>query len=131
MADAGNNQEGRLEDQAFTPLNVREMQGAWVFDADGEAVGKISDVLVDQQLKPTWMMVSYGAFLRNDRLIPVFDTKAHEHGYVVSYTKDMVHGGPSVSMTNMDDDDEKKLMSYWCTTMSAESPRACTYYGRS
>jgi hypothetical protein len=93
-------------------------------------VRRIGDVLVDAENKMAeWMIVSYGAFLRNDRLVPVFDMTPHEHGFVVSYTKQKVHEAPHVSVQGMDDDDEKKLMAYWCVGgKTAESPRACSYF---
>ena len=78
----------------MTQIEVRDWQNEWVFDESGEAIGKIGDVLVGADRTPEWMILSYGAFLRNDRLVPVFDIKQGEHGFIVSYSKDMVHQAP-------------------------------------
>jgi hypothetical protein len=116
--------------QPITQYNVREWQDEWVFDEAGEAVGKISDVLVGADGRPEWMMLSYGAFLRNDRLVPVFDIKQGEHGFIVSYSKDMVHKAPVVNVIDMSDKDEQEISSYWCTDKSAAMPRACSMMSR-
>ena len=113
-------------EQPMKQIDVREWQNEWVFDEAGEAIGKIGDVLVGEDHKPEWMILSYGAFLRNDRLVPVFDIKQGEHGFIVSYSKDMVHKAPVVSVIDMSDKDEEKLTSYWCTDMSAAMPRTCS-----
>lgn len=118
-----------LEDRSLKPIDVRKMQGAWLFDQEGEVIGRIGDVLVTAEKKPEWMMVSFGPFLHQDRLVPVFDITRQEPGYVVSYTKQKVHDAPSVSVIDMSDADEKKLMDYWCVGgKTAESPRACKYF---
>lgn len=117
--------EGRLEDQTLHQRDVRRWQGEWVFDKSGEVIGKISDVLVDSSSKPEWMVVSYGAFLHQDRLVPVFDIESVEHGFVVSYSKDMVRDAPVVSVASTSDADEEKLMAYWCASRSAALPRTC------
>ncbi len=119
-----------LENQPLTQYDVRAWQGLWVFDIDGEPVGKVSDVLVDANRRPEWMVVSFGAFLHEDRLVPVFDLEERPDGLVVTYSKDMVRGAPIVGVANMSDEDEQKVMSYWCTTREAASPRACTFLGR-
>ena len=113
-------------EQPMKQIDVRDWQNEWVFDEAGEAIGKIGDVLVGEDRKPEWMILSYGAFLRNDRLVPVFDIKQGEHGFIVSYSKDMVHKAPVVSVNDMSDKDEEKLTSYWCTDMSAAMPRTCS-----
>jgi len=112
--------------QPITQLEVRKWEGEWVFDEAGEAIGKIGDVLVGADAAPEWMILSYGAFLHNDRLVPVFDIKQGEHGFIVSYSKDMVHKAPVVSVQKMSDKDEAKLTSYWCTDKSAAMPRTCS-----
>jgi hypothetical protein len=128
------NQEDTVGDeteQAMRQLDVREWQNEWVFDEAGEPIGKISDVLLGADRKPEWMILSYGAFLRNDRLVPVFDMKQGEHGFVVSYSKDKVHHAPVVSVNNTSDKDEAELSAYWCTDMSASMPRTCSMLSKS
>ena len=111
-----------LEEQAMKQRDVRSWQGEVVFDREGRVIGKVSDVLVDTNTKPEWMMVTFGAFLHNDRLVPVFDIEATENGLVVSYSKDMVQKAPVVSVENMSDSDEAKLSGYWCTEREAAMP---------
>ena len=120
-----------IEEQAMMQRDVRRWQGELVFDQGGEVIGKISDVLVDADMKPEWMVVTYGAFLHNDRLVPVFDVKAMENGLVVSYSKDMVRGAPVVGVATMSDSDEQTLSGYWCTERDAAMPSACSLLSRS
>jgi uncharacterized protein YrrD len=118
--------DSRLEEQPLHQRDVRSWQGELVFDEAGEVIGKVSDVLVDASMKPEWMIVTFGAFLHNDRLIPVFDMKMMENGLVVSYSKEMMHKAPVVRVEGMSDADEQKLSAYWCTTREAAMPRTCS-----
>lgn len=129
MTDLANN-PNTLEEQALSSIEVRNLQGKWVFDEQGEVIGKIGDVLVNQQKKPEWLIVSMGSFLHEDRLIPVFDMKSGDHGYVLSYTKDMVKRAPVVNVVNTPEDDEQRLFSYWCTTRTAAMPSTCSLLSR-
>ena len=83
-------------------------------------------MLVGEDRKPEWMISVLRRFPPQRRLVPVFDIKQGEHGFIVSYSKDMVHQAPVVSVTDMSDKDEEKLTSYWCTDMSAAMPRTCS-----
>ena len=123
--------ETPLEEQAMKQRDVRRWQGELVFDRDGEVIGKISDVLVDANMKPEWMIVTFGAFLNNDRLVPVFDINATENGLVVSYSKDMVRKAPVVSVVGTSDADEQTLSGYWCTEQEAAMPRTCSLLSKS
>lgn len=125
------NNPGSFEEQSLASTDVRRLQGQWVFDEEGEVVGRIADVLVNAQKNPEWLIVSMGAFLHDDRLIPVFDMRPGEAGFILSYTKDLVKSAPVVSVIDTSDDDERKLADYWCSSRTAEMPRACTLLSRS
>lgn len=118
-----------LDDTSLAPINVREMQGSFLHDMNGEVIGKIGDVLVDAQNKPQWILVSYGIGLREDRIVPAFDLKRVATGYSVDYDKQRVDDAPIVSMTSMSDEDEQKLNAYWCQERQVLLPRACTVWG--
>jgi hypothetical protein len=130
MTEVQNN-PGSLENQSLASTDVRKLQGQWVFDEEGEIVGRIADILVDAEKKPEWLIVSMGAFLHDDRLIPVFDMRPGDVGFVLSYTKDLVKSAPVVSVIDTSDDDERKLADYWCSSRTAAMPRACTLLSRS
>lgn len=116
-----------LEEQPMKQSDVRSWQGKIAFDQRGEVIGKVSDVLVDANMKPEWMIVTFGAFLHNDRLVPVFDVQETAEGaLVMSYTKKMVQDAPVVSVESMSDADEQKLSAYWCTEREAAMPRTCS-----
>jgi hypothetical protein len=120
-----------VEDVPLTPIDVRNWQGEWVFDTDGDAIGKIADVLVDPEMKPEWLIVSTGAFLHLDKLVPAFDVTEAANGFSVPFSKDQVKNGPNVAFDEMSDDEEQELYSYWCSERSAAMPRSCTRLSRS
>ncbi|MEZ5125485.1 MAG: PRC-barrel domain-containing protein [Thermoleophilia bacterium] len=135
MTDAVNREtvdadESTIGERSLPPIDVRRWQGEWVFDETGEVVGRIADVLVDAETKPRWLVLSFGAFLHEDRIIPVFDIRRGTHGFILSYAKDLVHRAPVVSVESMSDDEERRLYSYWCSAQSTEMPRACTLLSR-
>lgn len=117
-----------IDEEALNPINVRELQGSYLFDMDGEVIGKIGDVLVDADDKPQWLLVSFGAFLHDDRIVPVFDLVRQDNGYSVDYDKERVKKAPVVSMTSRSDEDDDKLNTYWCSERSVALPNACTIW---
>lgn len=117
-----------LDDTALRPINIRELQGSYLFDKSGEVIGKMGDVLVDAEDKPQWVIVSFGAFLHEDRIVPVFELERHDTGYSVDYEKDRVHHAPVVGVADMSDEDEEKLNEYWCSERQNALPRACTIW---
>lgn len=117
-----------LDNTTFHPINIRELQGSYLFDKGGEVIGKMSDVLVDADDRPQWVIVSFGAFLHEDRIIPVFDLERHDTGYSVDYDKKRVREAPVVGVANMSEEDEEKLNEYWCSERQNVLPRACTIW---
>jgi sporulation protein YlmC with PRC-barrel domain len=107
------------------PIDIRRWQGVWVFDEDGDTVGRVSDVLVDDKGSPEWIVVSTGPFLHIDKLVPIFDMEDRADGFVLPYSRDMVKKGPTVDMDDMSDEEEQELYSYWCVSKTAAMPRTC------
>lgn len=112
--------------EAAQQEDIRKWQGQWVFDEKGETIGKVGFVLVDDQSKAEWIIVSTGPFLHIDKLVPLFDMEQRTDGLVLPYSVDMVKKAPQVSFDSMSDDQEKKLYDYWCVSKTAAMPRTCT-----
>lgn len=112
--------------EAAQQEDIRKWQGQWVFDERGETIGKVGFVLVDDQSKAEWIIVSTGPFLHIDKLVPLFDMEQRTDGLVLPYSVDMVKKAPQVSFDSMSDDQEKKLYDYWCVSKTAAMPRTCT-----
>jgi hypothetical protein len=117
-----------LDDIALHPINIRELQGSYLFDKKGDVIGKIGDVLVTAEDKPQWLIVSFGAFLHEDRIVPAFELERHDTGYSVDYDKERIHEAPVVGVANMSEEDEDKLNSYWCSERGAALPSACAIW---
>lgn len=118
----------RLDDTSLAPINIRELQGSYLFDSKGEVIGKISDVLVANEDKPQWLIVSFGAFLHEDRLVPAFDLRRHDTGFSVDYEKERAREAPVVGVASTSGEDEEKLNEYWRKERQVVMPRACTLW---
>jgi stress response protein YsnF len=88
--------------------------GTTVYDREGAKLGKVKDLLLDEQTRePEWLLVDTGSFGR-DTLIPFSTAEQGEDGIVVPYTqaqvKDAPHAGSSEGLTV---DEERDLYGHY------------------
>lgn len=84
--------------------DYRELDGAEVTNQDGEKLGKVSGLFVDDDLEiPTWVAVRSGLFGNHHCLVPLAQTRFADHRLLVPYSKDDLalapHHDPDAELT--------------------------------
>lgn len=99
--------------------NVASIMGSDVFDADGDKIGGVGQVYLDDATgEPSWVSVSTGWFGGAQSLVPLSDANYDsEGGLRVPYSKDMVKGAPRVEDDqHLSPAEEEQLWSYYSRT---------------
>jgi uncharacterized protein (TIGR02271 family) len=93
--------------------------GHAVVDPDGEKVGKVSQIFVDEQTgQPEWLAINTGMFKSNSSFVPLQGATADGDQLVIAYRKALVSDAPQI-----DDEGDGYLL--------PESEQALyKYYGR-
>ena len=74
-----------------------EWRGRAVIDRDGEKVGKIDAIYLDQQTDtPEWALVNTGLFGSKSSFVPLTGAAPHGENVAVTVTKDQVSEAPKV-----------------------------------
>ena len=98
---------------------LRQSQGAPVYDQDGDKIGSVNEVFVNEHGgQPEWLDIGTGFFGTHHVLVPLAGATAYEDGIRVNYQKDFVKDAPDV---DLDDDyvapaDEQRLYSHYGVT---------------
>ena len=89
---------------ATISLTAEELQGRQLLDETGRGIGEISDLYVDDDGRPHWLLVDTGFFPGFFSVIPVTDVLVTDKGLEVHYTMEKLTGAPN----NMKDKDYAK-----------------------
>jgi len=75
----------------------RDLPGRVVVDRDGEKIGKIGELYVDDQTnQPKWVTVNTGLFGMRESFVPLKDLTPRGDDLVLPYSKDKVKDAPNV-----------------------------------
>ena len=85
-------------------LTAEELQGRQLLDETGRGIGEISDLYVDDDGRPHWLLVDTSFFPGFFSVIPVTDVLVTDKGLEVHYTMEKLTGAPN----NMKDKDYAK-----------------------
>ena len=89
---------------AIISLTAEELQGRQLLDETGRGIGEISDLYVDDDGRPHWLLVDTSFFPGFFSVIPVTDVLVTDKGLEVHYTMEKLTGAPN----NMKDKDYAK-----------------------
>lgn len=90
------------------------MQGADVYSTDGEKIGSVEEVLVDEQTgQPEWIGLGTGFFGTKRVLVPVEGTEPTDDGLRVPYSKGQVKEAPEFDAERISQDDEARLYAHY------------------
>ena len=98
----------------MTAERLVEMRGTPVYASDGDQIGKVEEIYLDDQSgQPEWIGLGTG-FLGTKRvLVPVSTAENRDGGFYVPYTKDHVQGAPDIDSDHIDPDVESSLYEYY------------------
>jgi hypothetical protein len=86
---------------AIISLTAEELQGRQLLDETGRGIGEITDLYVDGDGRPHWLLVDTGFFPGFFSVIPVTDVLVTDKGLEVHYDMEKLTGAPN----NMKDKD--------------------------
>jgi uncharacterized protein (TIGR02271 family) len=100
--------------ETMTVDRLAQMRGADVYSSDGEKIGSIEELFVDEQTgKPEWIGLGTG-FLGTKRvLVPVTGADVREDGVTVPYSKDQVKETPDIDSDEISQETEQRLYAHY------------------
>ncbi|CAA9335690.1 MAG: putative conserved domain protein [uncultured Nocardioidaceae bacterium] len=96
--------------------DARSIMGATAYGSDGDKIGKVGQVFLDDQSgRPEFVTVNTGFFGSNETFIPVSGATFSSDRLEVPYSKDKVKGAPNVGVDSghLDESEEQRLYEYY------------------
>jgi uncharacterized protein (TIGR02271 family) len=113
----------------ITQNQVRDLIGSELLDANGDKIGKIGQIFLDDQTgQPEWATVNTGLFGTNESFVPVADAEVSGDALRVSYDKDRVKDAPNVDVDggHLDEAQEAELYRYYGLEYTDSGPTTGT-----
>lgn len=101
-----------------------EMRGKPVFDREGEKIGSIEDIYIDDETRqPEWLGLGTGFLGMKHAIVPLVDASLREDGIAVPYEKDKVKDAPESEGDDISAEKEAELARYYSigTTQAART----------
>lgn len=94
---------------------IQSLYDAQVLDSDGQKVGGVGQVYVDDQTgDPAWVTVKTGLFGNNETFVPLQNANIAAGEVRVPYSKDFIKGAPNIDGDgHLDDGDQQNLFAYY------------------
>jgi uncharacterized protein (TIGR02271 family) len=108
------------------PSDIQDMMGRTAVDAEGNKIGKIGQVYLDDQSgQPQWVTISTGLFGKKESFAPLAGSRRDGDDLVLSVTKDQVKDAPNMDADgHLEDAENDQLYSYYghSTQSAATAP---------
>ena len=113
---------------ATISLTAEELQGRHLLDEKATDIGEITDLYVDDDGRPHWLLVDTSFFPGFYSVIPVTDVVVTDTGLEVHYTKEKLTGAPN-AMKGKDyaSHREGRLYDYYALEAPESVPDALHY----
>jgi stress response protein YsnF len=95
---------------------IRDIVGATAYGSDGEKIGKVGQLFLDDQTgQPEFVTINTGFFGSNESFVPVADAQLSDGRLTVPYSKDRVKDAPNVEAESghLDPAEEERLYTYY------------------
>jgi uncharacterized protein (TIGR02271 family) len=100
--------------QEMTIDQLSAMQGAPVYDSDGDKIGAVEEIFYDEQTRePEWIGIGTGFFSMKRVLVPVAGASSTADGVTVPYSKDQVKDSPDIDSDEISQETEQELYAYY------------------
>jgi uncharacterized protein (TIGR02271 family) len=100
----------------ITATDVRELIGARLLDSDGNKVGTIGQIFLDDETgRPEWATVNTGLFGSSESFVPLAEADRTNEELRVPYSKDQIKDAPNVSpeQGHLDQSEEASLYRHY------------------
>lgn len=89
-------------------------RGRTVRDADGEKVGKLGDLYLDETDRPAYAGVRTGMFGGHESIVPLHGMTERDGDLVIPHSAERVHGAPEVDPQDaLSPEEEQALAAYY------------------
>jgi len=103
-----------MHQQTISMQELEALRGADVYAEDGEKIGSVEDVFVDEQTgQPEWIGIGTGLLSTKRVLVPVQGASLAEDRITVPYPKDQVKDSPDIDSDAISQETESQLYSYY------------------
>ncbi len=102
--------------------NADDYRDATVYDSQGDKVGKVEDLFIDEETgRPEWVQIDTGV-LAPHALVPAEKLSRSEDGWVAPYTTDHITSAPRVDAKadTISQTDERKLYEHYDVQYGSE-----------
>jgi uncharacterized protein (TIGR02271 family) len=100
--------------QTFTTDQLIEARGTAVHASDGEKIGSVEEIFVDEQTgQPEWIGIGIGLLGTKRVLVPVEGADLREDGFYVPYSKSQVKDAPDIDSDEVSQETERELYSHY------------------
>jgi uncharacterized protein (TIGR02271 family) len=98
-----------------TTQDLQNMQGQTALDVNGDKLGKIGQIYVDDQTSaPLWVTIATGMFGTKESFAPLYGSNASSDGLQLAVSKDMVKDAPGVDADgHIGDSENEALYDYY------------------
>ncbi|HEX5479941.1 MAG TPA: PRC and DUF2382 domain-containing protein [Dehalococcoidia bacterium] len=104
-----------------------EMRGKPVFDREGEKIGSIEDIYIDDETRqPEWLGLGTGFLGMRHAIVPLVDASLREDGIAVPYPKDRVKDAPDSEGDDISAEKEAELAQYYSIGTTQAAPTETT-----
>ncbi len=95
--------------------SIENLQDATVFDVDGDKVGGVGQVYLDDDTnEPTFITVKTGLFGMKETFVPLSDAAETSDGVTVPFKKDFIKDAPNVDADgHISPEDERRVYDYY------------------
>jgi len=100
----------------ITQTQVRDLIGSQLVDSNGDKIGKVGQIFLDDQTgQPEWATVNTGFFGSNETFVPLAEADASGQEIRVPYDKAKVKDAPNVDVDggHLDQSEEAQLYRYY------------------
>ncbi len=93
---------------------LMEARGADVYSSDGEKIGSVEEIFVDEETnQPEWIGLGTGFLGTKRTLVPVQGAERRDDGFYVPYSKDQVKETPEIDSDEINQETEAGLYSHY------------------
>ena len=108
----------------LTEAQAREVIGSTAYGQDGEKIGKVGQLFLDDQTgQPEFVTVNTGFFGTSESFVPVADATFEGDRLWFPFDKDKVKDAPNVDLDgrHLDETEEQRLYEYYGMSSTATS----------
>jgi uncharacterized protein (TIGR02271 family) len=97
------------------PTDVQNLIGRTAVDHEGNKIGKVGQVYLDDQTgQPQWVTISTGLFGNKESFAPIAGSSLNDDDLVLAVSKDQVKGAPNLDADgHLEDSENGELYSYY------------------